>query len=109
MIPWCAQAPQDSCAGDQPLFAGATRARMTLEWVFRRLVRCQIRRHGEVKGAQRQDIERGGPMREAISVGSLSSLNLCGDFCGVRFGTAHFLVALQHWVIEYQHWQVGNH
>ena len=35
---------------------------------------------------------------EAISVGSLNSLNLCGDPRGVRFGTAHFLVTLQHLV-----------
>ena len=65
---------------------------MTLEWVFHRLVRCQIRRHGEGKGTWRRDTERGGtrtwrplpgeamsPVPEAISVGSFSSLNLCGD------------------------------
>ena len=37
-------------------------------------------------------------MPQGISVGSLSSLNLCGDTRGVRFGTAHFHVALHHWV-----------
>ena len=37
-------------------------------------------------------------MLEGINVGSLSSLNLCGDPQGVRFGTAHFHVALRHWV-----------
>ena len=37
-------------------------------------------------------------MAEGIGVGSLSSLNLCGDPRGVRFGTAHFQVALEHWV-----------
>ena len=93
---------QEGCARDQPLFAGALHAHMTLDWVFRRLVRCQIRRHGENKGTWRRDNERGGawtwrplpgelisPMPEGISVGSLSSLNLCGDPRGVWFGTAH--------------------
>ena len=36
------------------------------------------------------------PVAEAISVGSLSSLNLCGDPCGMRFGTAIFFVAVQY-------------
>ena len=39
-----------------------------------------------------------GPLLEAIKVCSLSSLNLCRDPRGVRFGNVHFLVALQHWV-----------
>ena len=76
------------------------------------LVRCQIHMHGEGKGTWRRDTEREGtwtwrplpsepmsPVFEGIGVGSLSSLNLCGDPRGVRFGTAHFLVALQHWVL----------
>ena len=40
VIPWPAQALQEGCAGDQPLFAGTAHAHMTLEWVFHRLVRC---------------------------------------------------------------------
>ena len=60
VIPWSAQAPQEGCALDQPLFAGSTHAHMTLEWVLRRLVRCQICRHGERKGTWRRDTERGG-------------------------------------------------
>ena len=35
---------------------------------------------------------------EGISVRSLSSLNLCGDPQGVRFGDAHLHGPLQHWV-----------
>ena len=38
------------------------------------------------------------PLPEAISVGSLSSLNRCGNPCGVRFVTAYFLLTLQHGV-----------
>ena len=109
MMPWSAHALQEGRARDQPLFSGASHARMTLEWVPRRLVRFHIRRHGENKGAWRRDNERGGastwrplpgrsPVPEGISVESLSSLNLCGDPQGVQFGTTHFQVALQHWV-----------
>ena len=106
VIPWCVQVLQEGRAGDQPVFAGATHTHMTLEWVFRRRVRCQIRRQGETKGTWREDAERGGtwtwrplpgepmnPVPEAISVGSLSSQNVCGDPRGVQLGTAHFLVA----------------
>ena len=84
---------------------------MTPEWVFRRLVCCQIRRHGETKGAWRRDTQRRGawtwqslpgepmsPVPDTIIVGSLTSLSLCGDPRGVRFGTAHFFVALQNCV-----------
>ena len=84
---------------------------MTLDWVFRRLVRCPIRRHGENKGTWRRDSKREGawtwrpvpgeplsPVPEGINVGSLSSLNLCGDPQGVRFGTPHFHVAPRHGV-----------
>ena len=110
LVPWSAQALQEGCARDQPLFAGALHAHVTLEWVFPRL-RCQIRWHGENKGTWWQDSERGGAwtrrpvpgeplslVPEGIIVTSLSSLNLCGDPRGVWFGTAHFHVALQHWV-----------
>ena len=63
MVPWSAQALQEGCARDQPLVLGASHAHMTLEWVFRRLVQCQIRRHGENKGTWRWDSERGGAPR----------------------------------------------
>ena len=41
---------------------------------------------------------------------SLSSLNWCGDLLGVRFGTVHFHVALQHWVTLgwCRQWQHGR-
>ena len=50
------------------------------------------------------------PVHGAISVGCLSSLNLCGDPRGVRFGTAHFIVALQHLVTLgwCKQWQQGK-
>ena len=46
---------------------------------------------------------------QGIVVGSLSSLNLCGDR-GMRFGTAHLLVAMQHWVTLgwCKQWRQGN-
>ena len=53
LISWCAHALQEGFAGDEPLFVCGTHARMTLEWVFRRLERCRIRRHGERKGTLR--------------------------------------------------------
>ena len=37
------------------------------------------------------------PMPEAISVDALPALNLLFDARGVRFGTPHYLVLLQHW------------
>ena len=111
LVLWSAQALQEGCARDQPLFTGVSHAHMTLEWVFHRLVRCQIRQHGENKGTWRLNNERGGAwiwrslageplsaVPDGISVESLSSLNLCGDLRGVRFGTAHCHVALHHWV-----------
>ena len=36
-------------------------------------------------------------MPEAISAGALPALNLLFDPRGVRFGTPHYLVLLQHW------------
>ena len=36
-------------------------------------------------------------MPEGISVGALPALNLLFDPRGVRFGTPHYLVLLQHW------------
>ena len=77
------------------LFAGASHAHMTLEWVFCHLVRCQIHRQGENKATLRGDSEtasEGGawtwrllpgellsPIPEGIGIRSLISLNLCGD------------------------------
>ena len=84
---------------------------MTLEWVLCHVVPCHICWHGGRKGAWRGNTECGGmwtwgplpgepmsPVLGAITLGSLRSLNLCGDLRGVCFGTAHFLVALQHWI-----------
>ena len=59
-MPWSAPALQEGSARDPPLFAGALHAHRTLKWVFRRLVRCQTRRHGENKGTWRRESERGG-------------------------------------------------
>ena len=99
------------CRGSTP--AHGRHARPHDLGVFRRLVRYQIRRHGKGKGTWRWDFKCGGtwtwpplpaepmsPVREAISVGSLSSLNLCCDPRCLKFGTAHFLVASHigsHW------------
>ena len=38
LVPWLAEAPQEGCAKDQPLFTGASHAHMTVKWVFRRRV-----------------------------------------------------------------------
>ena len=59
LVPWSAQALQEGCAKDQPLFAGASHVHMTLEWVFGRSVRCPIRRHSENKGSWRRSNELG--------------------------------------------------
>ena len=60
MVPWSARALEKGFARDQPLFAGTAQAPMTLEWVFRQLVRCRIRRHGEKEGTWQRDSKRGG-------------------------------------------------
>ena len=84
---------------------------MTVMWIFRRLIRCLIRRkEGEHRGTWGKDASRGwgwvwkplpgarlAPMPEAISVGALPALNLLFNPRGVRFGTPHYLVLLQHW------------
>ena len=111
VIPWSTKALQESRATDSTRVCRRHVAHMTLDCVFCHLVRCQIPRHAERKGTWRRDNERAGtwtwgalasqpmnPVPEAISVGCLSSLNLCGDHHGVQFRTANFLVALQHWV-----------
>ena len=83
---------------------------MTVMWIFRRLIRCLIRRkEGEHRGTWGNDDSRGGgvwkplpraplaPMPEATSAGSLPALNLLFDPCAARFGTAHYQLLLQHW------------
>ena len=84
---------------------------MTVMCIFRRLIRCLIRRNeGKHGGTWGKDASRGGvwvlkphpraplaPMPEAISVGALPALNLLYDPRGVLFGTPHWLVLLQHW------------
>ena len=98
---------------------------MTVMWILRRLVRCLIRRKEGVTEAPRVRMPPGGggsgsgnpslvpppcPMPEAISVGALPALNLLFDPRGVRFGTPHYLVLLQHkaqlgWVRQ---WRQGK-
>ena len=50
------------------------------------------------------------PLPERISLGSLGALNLLPDPRGVRFGTVHYLVCLQHWVALgwCQQWRQGK-
>ena len=109
VAPRLAQALQKGCARAQPLFAGASYAHMTVERVFCRLARSQIRRHSKSKGTWWTDSKRGGactwcplpgetlsPVPEGINVRSPSLLYLCGDPRGVWFRTAHFHVVLRH-------------
>ena len=84
---------------------------MTVMWIFRRLIRCLIRRNeGKHGGTWGKDAFRGGvwvwkphtdaplaPMPEAISAGPLPALNLLYDPRGVRLGTPHWLVLQQQW------------
>ena len=93
-------------------------------WIFRRLIRCLIRRNeGKHGGTWGKDASRAwvwvwkpllgaplAPMPEAISAGALPALNLLFDPRGVRFGTPHYLVLLQHsaqlgWVRQ---WRQGK-
>ena len=110
-IPWSAQVLEQGCAGEQPVFSSPPHSHMTIMWIFKRLVRCFIRRkEGEHRGTWGKDASRGGvwvskplpgaplaPMPEAISVGALPALNLLFDPRGVRFGAPHYLVLLRHW------------
>ena len=43
-IPWSAQVLEQGSAGDQPVFASTAHSHMTIMWIFRRLIRCLIRR-----------------------------------------------------------------
>ena len=86
---------------------------MTVMWIFRRLIRCLIRRkEGVHRGTLGKDASGGGgvfcvwkplpvaplaPMPEAISGGALPAVNFLFDPRGVRFGTPHYQVLLQHW------------
>ena len=92
-------------------FSDPSKGHYTLGWVMRRLFWCLIRKHGEGKGDWRRDAAKGGarhwqpvpgcpmcPLPERISSGSLGALNLFADPRGVRLGTGHYLVCLQHWV-----------
>ena len=99
------------CGGSTCFFLPPPHSHMTVMWIFRRLIRCLVRRkEGEHRGTWGKDASEGGvwvwkplrgatlaPVPEAISVGALPALNLLFDPRGVRFGTPHYLVLLQHW------------
>ena len=110
-IPWSAQALEEGCGGDTPLFSALSKAHLTLKWVLRRLLRTLIRKNGDGKGGWNRDAGRGGawvwtpvpggpmcPAGEQVCTGSLGALNLLDDPRGIRFGNAHYLVCLTHWV-----------
>ena len=121
--PWSAQVLEQGCGPDQPIFSDPSKGHYTLRWVMRRLFRCLIRKHGEGKGEWRRDAAKGGglhwqpvpggpmsPLPERISSGSLGALNLLSDPRGVRFGTGHYLVCLEHRVAlgSCQQWRQGK-
>ena len=97
---------------------------MTVLWVFHRLVRKLVRKHGSGKGGWRRDPERGGggwmwrpvtsaplaPMPDSVRARGLPALNLLRDPHKVGFTTGHYVVLLQHssrlgWV---HLWHVGK-
>ena len=109
--PWSAQVLEQGFGPDEPIFSDPSKGQCTLRWFMRRLFRCLIRTNGEGKGEWRRDAAKGGaghwqpvpggpmsPLPERIRSGSLGALNLLADLRGVRFGTGHYLVCLQHWV-----------
>ena len=128
--PWSAQVLEQGCGPDKPIFSDPSEGHYTLRWVMRRLFRCLIRKHTCVTyhnpyvewqrdaakgGAGHCQPVPGGPMPphpppERISSGSLGALNLLSDPRGVRFGTGHYLVCLQHWVALgwCQQWRQGK-
>ena len=60
-IPWLAQVLEQGCAGDQPVFSSPTHSHMTIMWIFRRLIRCLIRRkEGDHRGTWGKDASKGG-------------------------------------------------
>ena len=46
----CKRAVQEGCAGDRPRSVGATHWHMTVQWVFRRLMRCVIHCKSDWRG-----------------------------------------------------------
>ena len=96
--------------GINPFFPPPPHSHMTVMWIFRRLIRCLIRRNeGKHGGTWGKDASRWGgwvwkphpgaplaPMPEAISAGAFPALNLLFDPRGVRFGTPHYLVLPHH-------------
>ena len=62
-IPWSTRVLQEWCAGNQPVFSSPPHSHMTVMWIFRRLVRCLIRRkEGEHRGPWGKDASRGGDL-----------------------------------------------
>ena len=59
-IPWSAQALEEGCGGDTPLFSAPSKADLTLKWVLRRLLRTLIRKNGDGKRGWNRDAGRGG-------------------------------------------------
>ena len=60
-FPWSAQVLEQWCAGDQPVFSSPSHSHMTIMWIFRRLIRCLIRRkEGEHRGTWGKDASKGG-------------------------------------------------
>ena len=83
---------------------------MTVMWIFRRLIRCLIcRNEGKHGGTWVKDACRGGgglgletppwcppcPHTTSNQCGRLARTQFAS--LGVRFGTPHYLVLLQHW------------
>ena len=60
-IPCSAQVLEQGCAGDQPVFSSPAHSHMKVMWIFRRLIRCLIRRReGEDRGTWGKDASGGG-------------------------------------------------
>ena len=96
---------------------------MTVLWVFRRLVRKLVGKHGSGKGEWGRDREGGGgwlwrpiiggplaPRPDGVSAGGLPALNFLIDPRNVGFTTGHYLVLLQQWSrLGWVHlWRVGK-
>ena len=110
--------------GGRTCFFLPARTRMTVMWIFRRLIRCLIRRReGKHRGTMGEDASSGGvwvwkplpstplaPMPESISAGSLPALQLLFDPRAVRFGTRHYHVVLQHFAQlgRFKQWRQGK-
>ena len=60
-IGWSAQGLEPGCAGDQPVFSSPAHSHMTIMSIFRRLIRCLIRRkEGGRRGTWGKDASKGG-------------------------------------------------